>query len=166
MIMKTEKTKSGFTLVEMMVTMLVGAVLALSVGAMLIFAYMAWADNSTAVRLHNDASLAMVLIGQEIRESNIEAIAIDGVRFTTNPNASGSRLDFDAVDGVRSNSASVVVSGDSLQASPQGIALVEGGLSAFSARFNSDASIDVSLTVTGGRGAGNTTLEATFTPRN
>ncbi len=161
-----KKPQSGFTIVEMMVALLAGVVLALTVGAMIVFAYMAWAHNSDAVKVQGDGSVAMIVISREIRESGINDILIDGVSFDDNPRASGSRLDF-APNAVRTVSSRIVVVGDQLIFRPSEFVLVEDWLDSFTAQFNPNGpSVDIVLHLRGGNRINETTLDATFSPRN
>lgn len=145
--------KKGFTLVEMMAAMLAGVVLALTAGAMLIFGYTAWADHTDSVKMQNDASLAMLVIGREIRESGLADItyAANGIMFATN--------------AVRSNATAVVVSGSQLVFQPDGFVLVEDWVNSFNAQMNG-SSVDIMLQLRGGRRMNETMVNASFTPRN
>lgn len=160
--MKTLDAKSGFTLVEMLMAMLAGAILALTVGSMLVSCYVSWRQNTDSVKLQNDASLAMQWIGNEIRKSNIAEIRIDGTPF--DPGFSGSRIDF-AANSVRSNATGVAVSGDALVTS-DGFELVEDWLDAFVAAFNTDGSVEIGLRLRGGARNDKTRLVGTYFPRN
>lgn len=67
---KNMVSNSGFTLVELMVAMLVAAILALAVGSMLVFGWMGWVRSNEIVASQRDASLAMLMIAKEIRNSS------------------------------------------------------------------------------------------------
>lgn len=105
------------------------------------------------------------MIGREIRQSRIEDILIDGVRFTEEPYAAGSRLDFDA--GVtRSNAVSVYVSGNQLLAGTPAITLVEDWLTGFTVEFTDGPAVDVALRLDAGSRTGQTLIRGTYVPRN
>ena len=151
--MKPKRKNNGFTLVEMMAAMLAGAVLALTAGAMLIFGYAGWANQSDSVKMQNDASLAMLVIGREIRESSMGDISYlaNGMAFA--PNA------------VRSNATTIVVAGNQLVFNPTGFVLVENWVNGFTAQMNGTR-VDVTLHLRGGRRMNETLVNASFTPRN
>lgn len=151
--MKIYFSKKGFTLVETMAAMLAGVVLALTAGAMLVFGHAAWVDHTDSVKMQNDASLAMLVIGREIRESGLTDITYptNGLAFAGN--------------AVRSNATSIVVSGSQLVFQPSGFILVEDWVNSFTAQLNGTR-VDVSLQLRGGRRMNETTVNASFFPRN
>ncbi len=164
--MKRRRKNYGFSLIEMMVALLAGVVLALLVGSMIVFSYMAWAHNTDAVKVQDDGSVAMIMIGREIRESGINDILIDGVSFADNPFASGSRLDFSA-NAVRPASSLITVVGDKLIHRPAEFVLVEDWLNDSTARFNPNGpSVDILLHIRGGNRMNETIIIDTFSPRN
>lgn len=165
--MKMNSRKSGFTLIELMVSALVGAVLALTVGSMIVFGYIAWSNNSQAVKIQNDTSLAMTALGRYIRESNINDLLIDGVSFSSDSGALGSRVDF-AANSVRPGNAVIAESNGQLILQPEGLVLVDAGsLVDFTAQFNPEGpKVEVRLVVDGARGVADATIRSTFTPRN
>lgn len=153
--MKRDAKKQGFTLVEMMVAIIAGAVLALTVGIILVSAYVSWVHNTDSVKMQNDASLAFMVIGREVRESSLSDITIS---------ADGKRLDF-AANSVRPSPVSVSVSGKKIVSSPSGFALVEDWVDSFSAS-TSNGLVDVTLRLRGGRRESQTSVSASFVPRN
>ncbi|QBG46127.1 prepilin-type N-terminal cleavage/methylation domain-containing protein [Verrucomicrobia bacterium S94] len=163
--MNAGKHRSGFTLVELMMAMLAGVVLAMTVFSILISQHRAMEYNGESLKIQRDASVALAMIGREIRQSRIEDIRIDGARFTADPYASGSRLDFDA--GVtRSNAVAVFVSGNKLIADSLDFPLVEDRLTGFTVDFTEGPAVDVALRVNGGSRGGQTLIRGTFVPRN
>jgi len=72
---------SGFTLVELMMAMLATAILALTVGSLLVFAWKGWRINNESVNMQRDVSLAMKIMAREIRKASIENIT-DGNQLT------------------------------------------------------------------------------------
>lgn len=165
--MKTLKQKQGFSLVELMVSALVGAVLALTVGSMIVFGYQAWSNNSASVKIQGEASLAMMVLGRYIRESGMNDMLIDGVAFSDNKNAIGSRIDF-AANAVRTNSAAIVEASGQLSLEPDGFVLIgDGALSDFTAQFNpAGPAVEIRVVVAGAHGLADTVVRASFTPRN
>lgn len=148
------KRKSfGFTLVEMLVAMLAGVVLALTASAMLVFSFTAWGNHTKSVKMQNDASLALLVIGREIRKSNADGIACLGDSIIFYENA------------VRSNSTRVGVVGDQLVFQPSGFVLVEDWLSLFQVKQTGDL-VDVSLSLLNKQSMDSITMEASFAPRN
>ncbi len=145
--------KKGFTLVEMMVAMLAGVVLALTAGSMLVFGYTAWIDHTNSIKMQNDASLSMRVIGREIRESSVGDISYtaNGLAFSTN--------------AVRTNATSIVVLGNQLIFQPSGFILSEDWVNSFNAQTNG-LGVDVTLYLRGGRRMNETIVNATFFPRN
>lgn len=144
--------------------MLAGSVLVLIIGTMLVSVVTAWVTNSDEVKQQEDASIALFVIGRDIRESSISDIRIGGSSFS--PGGSGNLLEFAANGTTRSNRTWVAVSGNRLLYQPDGFILVNEGVNHFSATFNSDTSIDIALHLQGGGRVGDTTLNATFFPRN
>ncbi|MDF7808437.1 type II secretion system protein [Pontiellaceae bacterium B12219] len=163
--MRRLNRKSGFTLVEIMVGILAGTVLAITFSAMLIATYRSWENNRDSVKMQNDATLALALIGREIRKSSIEDLAINGVKFSEDPAARGERLDF-SISTIRSNAVTIFRNGDRLVSSAGDFVVVEGGLDDFAVSFSEGPGVDVAFRLDGGNRVGQTTLRATFVPRN
>lgn len=82
--MKTKKQCKGFTLVELMVSMLAFAVMVLAVGSMLFYGWLGWRRNTESVSMQRDALIAMNVIAREIRNSSINEVSGDaaGIYFT------------------------------------------------------------------------------------
>lgn len=118
--MNTHKSKSGFTLVELMVVALAFAVLALATGSMLVFGWQGWKKMSDSVEMQRDASLAMYVMAREVRKSAVADITVgNGLLGCVNPDGesvgftvSGGSLDM-AVNGsfsmslIRKNAVSI-----------------------------------------------------------
>lgn len=79
--MRPTDRKSGFTVVELMVAMLATAILSLVAGLMLVYGWMGWHKNFSAVQMQRDTTLAMRVIAKEIRRTPIEKIT-DGTSLT------------------------------------------------------------------------------------
>jgi len=71
---KIKKSRLGFTIIELMMTTLVFAVLVLAVGSMLIYGWQGWKRTSEWVRMQRDASLAILMISKEIRNATYDTI--------------------------------------------------------------------------------------------
>lgn len=68
--MKKHGSKSGFTLVELMVVALAFSILALATGSMLVFGWQGWKRINDSVDMQRDASLAMYVMTREVRKSS------------------------------------------------------------------------------------------------
>ena len=104
--MKSHESKSGFTLVELMVVALAFSILALATGSMLVFGWQGWKRMNDSVDMQRDASLAMRVMAREVRKSTIANITVgSGQLGCVNPDGeaigfavSGGNLDM-SVDG-------------------------------------------------------------------
>ncbi len=145
---------AGFTLVEILASMLASAVMALTAGSVLVYAYMGWARNRDAVKMQTDASLAMNVLSRDIRESAVSDIAIHS-----------NRIDF-ATNAVRHVPAAVYQAGDKLIRDPGGFEVIENWLVSFGAAPTNGAQVRVTLRLRGGRGDSETAMDGVFDPRN
>lgn len=68
------KSRGGFTLVEMMVAALAFGIMMLVVGSMLYYAWLAWKRNNEVVAMQRNATIAMMMLSKEIRNSTYSAI--------------------------------------------------------------------------------------------
>ena len=75
--MRTKTEKQGFTLVELMVSMIAFTLLALIAGTILVFAWNGWRDSIETVGMQRDAMIAMRIMEKEIRNSNINEVSGD-----------------------------------------------------------------------------------------
>jgi len=82
--MTKAKTKNGFTIVELLVSILAFSIMILAVGLLLIYGMLGWRKNTHSVNMQRDAVIAMEEISREIRNSNIAEIGYDasGIYFT------------------------------------------------------------------------------------
>ncbi len=107
--MSAKKYKSGFTLVELMMTAVAFSVLALATGSMLVFGWQGWKRMNDSLNMQRDASLAMHVMAREVRKSsrtnNMANITSGGMLGCVRPDGtsidftvSGGNLDM-AVDG-------------------------------------------------------------------
>lgn len=68
--MKKSRSKSGFTLVELLLVVAAMGFLALTIGSILFYTWAGWEQAKESVSMQRDASLAMRVIAREIRESD------------------------------------------------------------------------------------------------
>ena len=80
------ETSWGFTLVEMMVTMVAAGILALTAGSMLLMVFRTWRMNEDAIAMQTESSLAMKLMAKHIRHAGVGEIEIypNEIRFAAN----------------------------------------------------------------------------------
>jgi type II secretory pathway pseudopilin PulG len=145
-------------LVELMVSMLAGAILALMVGTILIFGYKNWGNNSQSVELQRDASLAMEAVGRLIRQAPVDD---DGVS-EMHASESGDTLYIDAA-----GTTNVTWSGDQLILNPSGMVLVRDWVLNFSAGSpRGDNAWDVVLQLYDADSGSEIIMTGTYVPRN
>jgi len=65
--MRTRGQQSGLTIIELMVAMVAGAIVAVTAGAMLYYGYVAWRQNNAVVDIQRDATVALGAIGRAVR---------------------------------------------------------------------------------------------------
>ncbi|VGO17545.1 hypothetical protein PDESU_06142 [Pontiella desulfatans] len=139
--MRAHCKRSGFSLVEMMVAILASSILALTVGSILYFSWMAWMQHNDSVSMQRDVSLTMKLIADEVRETPIEDISVGG-----------------SLQGAH---GAFVVSGNDLVY--KGITVIDGWLTGFeSTKTTTNVLVKVALST----GQDNSVFEATFFSRN
>jgi Tfp pilus assembly protein PilW len=82
--MKTKKAKQGFTIMELILSVVAFAIMIMAVGLMLIYGWLGWRKSTQSVNMQRDAVLAMQQIAREIRISNVTEITDDnsGIYFT------------------------------------------------------------------------------------
>lgn len=85
--MKICGTRNGFTLVELMIAIVSGAVLAIIVSLILFMTYRSWRTDNEYARLRRDAAFAVQLMAKEIRSSSYSGISTNSTRLTLGTNA-------------------------------------------------------------------------------
>ena len=65
----TPSSRRGFTIVELMIGMLAGAILALTAGIVLVQGFSVMTRNTAASRLQRDGSIAIEMLHRKLRES-------------------------------------------------------------------------------------------------
>ena len=73
-----KRNKRGFSLTELMVSLVAFTVMSMAIGSVLVYSWKGWRDYSNAVDMHRDAMVAMRTMAKEIRNSNIDEISGDG----------------------------------------------------------------------------------------
>jgi len=83
--MKIPRHKIGFTLVELMVSMLATSIVALTAGTMLFYGYVGWTKNRSAIDIQRDGTLVLDMLSRTIREAAESDITMeaDGIRVAT-----------------------------------------------------------------------------------
>jgi type II secretory pathway pseudopilin PulG len=64
----------AFSLVELLAVMVSGAVLAITAGTLLFFGFLGWRRHSQALDMQRDATLAMKVVGDAVRESHAASL--------------------------------------------------------------------------------------------
>lgn len=72
--MKDRRKKAGFTLVELLVSVLAAGIMSLTIGAVLYGSWRSWADGKDAVQMQRDSTIVFRAIAQEVRSSSIDAV--------------------------------------------------------------------------------------------
>ncbi len=80
--MKLRRKNSGFTLIELMVTIASSSVLILTAALILFITYREWRIDNAYAQLRRDVSLAVQLIAQDIRESAVTDIGMSHWLFS------------------------------------------------------------------------------------
>jgi Tfp pilus assembly protein PilW len=89
--MKIGGKRNGFTLVELMIAMISGAVLALIVALILFMTYREWRTDNEYARLRRDTALAVQLMAKEVRISSYNTITASANSLTCPINAMHTR---------------------------------------------------------------------------
>ena len=120
------KFEWGFTITELLVAMIASALLALTVGAMLVVGTQSWRRNHAAVELQRDAAVAGDMLRRAVRMSTKNGITLS---------AGGSRLDIFTPGGTNAfyASGSDLVYDPNTGTTGDEITVVNARLAAFSA---------------------------------
>ncbi|MBI9020629.1 MAG: prepilin-type N-terminal cleavage/methylation domain-containing protein [Verrucomicrobia bacterium] len=100
--MKKQYYKNGYTLVELMITMVAASILILIVAMILVMAFQSWRINNAYADLRRDSALAFYMMARDVRESSYDGLddTIDG--------------SLEAVSAVNSNITTYTQNGDTL----------------------------------------------------
>jgi len=74
--------RKGFSIVELLVGMIAGAILALTAGTIIFYGYLAWRRNSDAVDLQRDGTAAMQMLSRRLREASASDVTVLPERIT------------------------------------------------------------------------------------
>jgi prepilin-type N-terminal cleavage/methylation domain-containing protein len=155
--MRNARSRCGFTVIELLAAMLAGAVLALTAGSMLFYAYGSWRRGRDGAAMQQDGRAAMELISRTARDAaatNLDArpselrVAMPSNR-TWRVFAQGGQLVCDP---------SMAVTGDEH-------VVAQAGVRAFSVS-NDNGRLRVTLRLEAGEGAYRETLDGRYTCRN
>lgn len=89
-------SRSGFTIVELMMCIVISAILALTMGTMLYYIFVAWRNNSDQVEIQRDATFAMDMLSRNIRPASFSQISTPNSRTL---NIGSKSFSWDGVSG-------------------------------------------------------------------
>ena len=92
--MSAKKKSDGFTIIELMVSMIAFAILALAVGSMLYFGWLGWRRNTDSVAMQRDAMIAMRVVEHRIRNASLDAASPLAVNWSASQLTFASEDDF------------------------------------------------------------------------
>ncbi len=126
--MSNKNKKMGFSLIELMVSMIAAGILALTVSLMLSYGWKSWFTTNEAVDMQRDSTLVDFVVTREIRSSAMDDITI-----------SANRIDF-AAAGVRTQPEAIFLSGGNIvHSGPDGsFVLTRGTATRFEALKQAD----------------------------
>ncbi len=107
------KGKAGFTIIELMFAMIGMAVIAITVGSMLVYGWMGWRRSTESVAMQQNAKVAMRIIEQGIRNGKSSDITwdADGIYFTKADDIDFSTTEFTAGSMVQVDAFNVSTNG-------------------------------------------------------
>jgi type II secretory pathway pseudopilin PulG len=76
------RNSAGFTLVELIAGMLGMAIIALAVGAMLVYGWMGWRRTAESIQMQRNSMVALRILERRIRNASLNEIAGFGVGTT------------------------------------------------------------------------------------
>jgi prepilin-type N-terminal cleavage/methylation domain-containing protein len=98
--MKIEtKSQKGFTLIELMVSMMTSAILILSAGIVLVIGQTSWDEAWKKSSLQRDASYAMLRMSRSIQDANSAAVDANGGMTLRIVNGTGNIIKFSRMTG-------------------------------------------------------------------
>lgn len=143
--MNARKKSDGFTIIELMVSMIAFSILALAVGSMLYYGWLGWRRNTDYVAMQRDAMIAMRVVEHRIRNASLDATSPLAVSWSASQLTFASEDDFSSSE-VALNSWVVL---DSFNIQPDGV----GG-------------IDIGFVLSTASGKDGNSYEMTVYPRN
>jgi prepilin-type N-terminal cleavage/methylation domain-containing protein len=135
------KNTAGFTLMELMVGMLAMAIMALTVGSLLVYGWKSWRSTSESIQMQRNAMVSMRILEHRIRNASMADISGFGTQtftFSADPDFSSAELSDGPFVTVKS----------------------------FTATTNSLGGVEVSFTLATTGGADEDTYSVTVYPRN
>jgi len=155
--MKQHARSNGFSLIELVVAMAAAAVLALTAGLMLVYAYKAWRQDRDGAAMQQDGSVALELISRAVR-SGSNVVVQSGFPGDLRATLTNRTMRIFADEQNLVYDPSLAVTGDE-------VVVIEGRLSAF-AVTNTAGTVSVVLQMEAGDGFHRETLEGSYTCRN
>jgi prepilin-type N-terminal cleavage/methylation domain-containing protein len=122
--MKKSKNKTGFTLIELMVTVVASAIVILTAATVLIMGFQSWRINKAYVEMRRNTALAVYLMARDIRESNITNVTIAAGQLQLAPHPP-----------VRNSTVTYTKTGSTLSSTDFGV-IIPRGLRTFNAEVN------------------------------
>ena len=74
--MPREVSKSGFTLVELLIAIVASAIIALTAGTMIFFFFKAWRVENAAVEVQRDGTVTTEFLARKLRAASLDNILI------------------------------------------------------------------------------------------
>ena len=145
--MNAHRKHNGFTVIELMVSMVAFSVLAIAVGSMLYYGWLGWRRNTDSVAFQRDAMVAMRVVEHRIRNASLKPLSPLAVSW------SPSQLTFASDDNYSSSDL----------AFDGGVVLVPGS---FSVQSNSVGGIAVGFALRNASDTDENSYEMTIYPRN
>lgn len=141
--MNTNKKSDGFTIVELMVSMIAFSVLALAVGSMLYYGWLGWRRSAESVALQRDAMIAMRVVEHRIRNASLDPSSPLAVSWSSAQLTFASEDNYSSSD-VAFNSGVVLVPG-SFNVQPDGVGGVSIGFALSSASGTDQNSYEMTI---------------------
>ncbi|QHI70514.1 PilW family protein [Tichowtungia aerotolerans] len=73
---QTKSSQKGFSIIEVMITIIVASVLVLIVSMILVMTFTSWRNNNAYTDIRRDLSMASLIMMQEIRESSYGGLTV------------------------------------------------------------------------------------------
>ena len=143
--MSAKKKSSGFTIIELMVSMIAFSILALAVGSMLFYGWLGWRRNTESVALQRDAMVAMRVVEHRIRNASLNGSSPLAVSWNA------SQLTFASDDDFSSSEVAL------------GFGVV---LDSFSVQSDGIGGVNIGFSLSSASGTDQNSYEMTIYPRN
>jgi prepilin-type N-terminal cleavage/methylation domain-containing protein len=96
--MKAHRKSEGFTVIELMVSMIAFSVLAIAVGSMLYYGWLGWRRSTDSVAFQRDAMIAMRVVEHRIRSASLDSLSSRAVSWNSSQLTFASDADFSSSD--------------------------------------------------------------------